>query len=261
MSEDVLLHFTSNSSNQSDSSLPSKIAKLEARMVGKTSTAAVVSAIQIPAAQTATRSSVNSSSAIAAKFGANSAGGICAESLDSSDSEEDDSNGREFLIQANFQKRRKLTDDADSAASDQTKVAKVVETVEVNSGSDVNRRKQTRGKGNSTQARGRGSQVNDQTRIQNSTSNGLENSHQQESSRAKEQIGQNERASLEEEITSLRAKITTLEEDLRKTRQEASEYQHLCQQLEKELKELKSNEQQVKPKVSSFYSSHITFIS
>ncbi|KAM0008905.1 putative non-specific serine/threonine protein kinase [Helianthus debilis subsp. tardiflorus] len=121
MSEDVLLHFTSNSSNQSDSSLPSKIAKLEARMVGKTSTAAVVSAIQIPAAQTATRSSVNSSSVIAAKFGANSAGGICAESLDSSDSEEDDSNGREFLIQANFQKRRKLTDDADSTASDQTK--------------------------------------------------------------------------------------------------------------------------------------------
>ncbi|KAJ0716940.1 putative protein kinase TLK family [Helianthus annuus] len=248
MSEDVLLHFTSNSSNQSDSSLPSKIAKLEARMVGKTSTAAVVSAIQIPAAQTATRSSVNSSSAIAAKFGANSSGGICAESLDSSDSEEDDSNGREFLIQANFQKRRKLTDDADSTASDQTKVAKVVETVEVKSGSDVNRRKQTRGKGNSTQARGRGSQFNDQTRIQNSTSNGLENSHQQESSRAKEQIGQNERASLEEEITSLRAKITTLEEDLRKARQEASEYQHLCQQLEKELKELKSNEQQVKPK-------------
>ncbi|KAJ0672759.1 putative protein kinase TLK family [Helianthus annuus] len=249
MSEDVLLHFTSNSSNQSDSSLPSKIAKLEARMVGKTSTAAVVSAIQIPAAQTATRSSANSSSsAIAAKFGANSAGGICAESLESSDSEEDDSNGREFLIQANFQKRRKLTDDADSIASDQTKVAKVVETVEVKSGSDVNRRKQTRGKGNSTQARGRGSQVNDQTRIQNSTSNGLENSHQQESSRAKEQIGQNERASLEEEITSLRAKITTLEEDLRKARQEASEYQHLSQQLEKELKELKSNEQQVKPK-------------
>ncbi|KAI7741894.1 hypothetical protein M8C21_008876 [Ambrosia artemisiifolia] len=234
MSEDMLLHFTSNSSNQSDSSLPSKIAKLEARMVGKTSTAVV--------------------STIPAKFGDSSGGGICAESLDSSDSEEDDTNGREFLIQANFQKRRKLTDDADSTAADQTKVVvdakqKVVETSEVKSGSDVSRRKQTRGKGNSTQARGRGSLVNDQTKIHNSTSNGfLENSHQQESSRAKEQMGQNERASLEEEITSLRAKITTLEEDLRKARQEASEYQHLCQQLEKELKELKNNEQQLKPK-------------
>ncbi|KAJ0579984.1 putative non-specific serine/threonine protein kinase [Helianthus annuus] len=91
MSEDVLLHFTSNSSNQSDSLLPSKIAKLEARVVGKTPTAVVVFAIQIPAAQTAMRSLANSSSAIAAKFGANSAGGICVESLYSSDSGEDDS--------------------------------------------------------------------------------------------------------------------------------------------------------------------------
>ncbi|KAD6453350.1 hypothetical protein R6Q59_015178 [Mikania micrantha] len=237
MSEDVLLHFTSNSSNQSDQSLPSKIAKLEARMVGKTSTA-VVSALQIPAAQAGTtRSLVSSSSAaIAAKFGANTAGGICVESLDSSDSEEDDSNGREFLIQANFQKRRKLKDDADSAASDQTKVVadarqKVVETVEVKSGSDVNRRKQTRCKGNSTPAGGCGSLANDQIQTQISTSNGLhESSH------------------LQEEITSLHAKITTLEEDLKKARQEASEYQHLSHQLEKELKELKSNEQQVKPK-------------
>lgn len=224
-------------------------------MVGKTSTA-VVSTLQLPAAQAAaTRSSISSSSA--AKFGANAAGEIYAESLDSSDSEEDDSNGREFLIQANFQKRRKLADDADSAASGQIKVAvdarqKVVEAVEVKSGTDVNKRKQTRGKGNSTPARGRGS--NDQTRIQNSTqlltsSNGLhENSHHKESSRLKEQLGQNERALLDEELTSLRAKIITLEEDLKKARQEASEYQHLCQQLEKELKELKNNEQQVKPK-------------
>ncbi|XP_076944039.1 serine/threonine-protein kinase TOUSLED-like [Bidens hawaiensis] len=209
MSEDVLLHLTSNSSNQSDSSLPSKIAKLEARMVGKSKT---VSALQVPSS-------------------------VCVESLDSSsDSDEDDTNGREFLIQANFQKRRKLTVDADSTAADQTKVVtdalqKVVKTAEVKSGSEVNRRKKPRGKGITTPARGCGPSVNDQTKIQKSTSNGhLENSHQQE------------------EITSLRAQITTLEEDLRKARQEASEYQHMCQQLEKDLKELKNNEQQVKPK-------------
>lgn len=35
MSDDMLIHFSSNSSNQSDQSLPTKIAKLEARMVGK----------------------------------------------------------------------------------------------------------------------------------------------------------------------------------------------------------------------------------
>ncbi|MFS7921585.1 putative non-specific serine/threonine protein kinase [Helianthus anomalus] len=66
------------SSNQSDQSLPSKIAKLEARMVGKTSTT-----LQISAAD------------VSAKFGANVAGGICAESLESSDSEEDDSKSEE----------------------------------------------------------------------------------------------------------------------------------------------------------------------
>lgn len=214
-------------------------------MVGKTSTA-VASTLQLPAQAAATRSSISSSSA--AKFGANAAGEIFAESLDSSDSEEDDSNGREFLIQANFQKRRKLADDADSAATEQMKVAvdvrqKVVESVEVKSGTDVNKRKQTRGKGNSTPARGRGS-----TQTLTSSNGLLDNSHQKESSRPKEQFGQNERASLEEELTSLRAKITTLEEELKKARLEASEYQHLYQQLEKELKELKNNEQQVKPK-------------
>uniref|UniRef100_A0A7N0VML6 Cyclin C-terminal domain-containing protein n=1 Tax=Kalanchoe fedtschenkoi TaxID=63787 RepID=A0A7N0VML6_KALFE len=35
MGDDMLNHFASNSSNQSDQSLPTKIAKLEARMVGK----------------------------------------------------------------------------------------------------------------------------------------------------------------------------------------------------------------------------------
>ncbi|KAL4376767.1 hypothetical protein GQ457_02G040810 [Hibiscus cannabinus] len=39
MSDDMLLHFSSNSSNQSDQSLPTKIAKLEARLVGKASSA------------------------------------------------------------------------------------------------------------------------------------------------------------------------------------------------------------------------------
>ena len=40
MSDDMLIHFSSNSSNQSDQSLPTKIAKLEARMVGKGSSTA-----------------------------------------------------------------------------------------------------------------------------------------------------------------------------------------------------------------------------
>lgn len=39
-SDDMLMHFSSNS-NQSDSSLPTKLAKLEARMAGKGSSSAV----------------------------------------------------------------------------------------------------------------------------------------------------------------------------------------------------------------------------
>lgn len=72
MSDDVLLHFSSNSSNQSDQSLPSKIAKLEARMVGKASPAV-------------------SSVSTAAKFGATAAAAENeADSLLSSDSDDDD---------------------------------------------------------------------------------------------------------------------------------------------------------------------------
>lgn len=37
MSDDMLVHFASNSSNQSDQSLPTKMAMLEARMAGKAS--------------------------------------------------------------------------------------------------------------------------------------------------------------------------------------------------------------------------------
>lgn len=54
MSDDMLLHFSSNSSNQSDQSLPTKMAKLEARMVGKTSST------QQPAQLQLTRTSVSS---------------------------------------------------------------------------------------------------------------------------------------------------------------------------------------------------------
>lgn len=40
MSDDMVMHFSSNSSNQSDHSLPDKIAKLEARLTGKTPSSA-----------------------------------------------------------------------------------------------------------------------------------------------------------------------------------------------------------------------------
>ncbi|GFZ01530.1 protein kinase superfamily protein [Actinidia rufa] len=65
---------------------------------------------------------------------------------------------------------------------------------------------------------------------------------------SKEQRGSDDHSSVEEEIASLHAKVAALEEDLKKSRQEASDYQQLYQQLEKELKDLKDSEQQMKPK-------------
>ncbi|XP_059659706.1 serine/threonine-protein kinase TOUSLED isoform X2 [Cornus florida] len=211
MSEDLLLHFSSNSSNQSDQS--TKIAKLEARMVGKPSLAA-------PAPAQATRSSVSS----ATKF-------EVADVEDSADCSDCDT-------------------DEDAVADMKQKH---VETVDAKAVSDLHRKKRNRGKGNSVSGRGRGSRVNDQTRTQipPSTippSNGqLENSYHQDGW-PKEQLRNDNRSSLEEEITSLHAKVASLEEDLRKSRQEVLEYQHLCRQLEKELKDLKDHEQQMKPK-------------
>lgn len=278
MSDDMLLHFSSNSSNQSDHSLPTKIAKLEARMVGKASSAATVAssggsgaaivAIAAPSPalqqqppppqppppppqqqQQPAWSSVVSSSAT--KFVADE----LAEPSTSSDS--DDDNGGEFLIQANTQKRQKLQEDEGSSVFEHVdSVAEgrqvILETVETKA-SDTNRKKQGRGRGNTVSSRGRGSRVNDQTRSQIcpstvAPSNGLlENSYHKDG-RSKEHFRNDSRLSLEEEVSSLRAKVAALEEDLRKSHEEASNYQSVCKQVEKELKDLKDKEQLVNPK-------------
>ncbi|XP_048324196.1 serine/threonine-protein kinase TOUSLED isoform X1 [Ziziphus jujuba] len=256
MSDDMLIHFSSNSSNQSDQSLPTKIAKLEARMVGKASsaasstvsTAAIAAVPQQQHQQQAAWPAVSS----AVKFVSDD----LAEPSTSSDS--DDDNGEEFLIQANTQKRQKLQEDGSATVFDHVEAVAdgrqmIVETVETKVNVDVNRKKHGRGRGHSGSGRGRGSRVNDQSRSQICPptilpSNGqLENSYHKDS-RPKEPFRNENRSSFEEDNTSLRAKIAALEEDLRKSRQEASEYQNLCRQLEKELKDLKDYEQQMKPK-------------
>lgn len=247
MSDDMLIHFSSNSSNQSDSSLPSKIAKLEARMVGKPSSAATAGAAQQPPQQPQQQPAWISVSS-AAKF-------VATEELSEASiySDSDDEAEGEFLIRANTQKRQKVNQDENSLVFEPVEgdtKQKMVEATETKGTSDVSRRKQSRGRGNSASSRGRGSRANDQGRSQISAShsNGqLENSYQKDS-RLKEQFRTEDRTSLEEEVLSLRAKVATLEEDLRKCRQDASEYQSLCRQLEKELKELKDSEQQLKPK-------------
>ncbi|GLT44342.1 hypothetical protein SLA2020_182470 [Shorea laevis] len=143
---------------------------------------------------------------------------------------------------------------------------KITEAIETKASSDGNRRKQGRGRGNSVSSRGRGSKVNDQARSQTSgstvsPSNGqLENSYQKDG-RFKEQLWSDDPTSLEEEVLSLRAKVAALEEDLRKCHEEASNYQNLCHQLEKELKELRDCEQQMKPKRTKIISDLLIAVS
>ncbi|XP_054797300.1 serine/threonine-protein kinase TOUSLED isoform X2 [Prosopis cineraria] len=247
MSDDMLVHFSSNSSNQSDQSLPTKIAKLEARMVGKASSAV---AATLSSAQQSTWSSVPS----AAKFGGPSddlAG-------PSTSSDSDDDNGGEFLIQANTQKRQKLQEGDHSKIFEHVEVVTdgrlaSLDVMDAKVSADVNRKKNVRGRGGSGSGRGRGSRVTDQTRAQISSPavlapNGqLDNASHREG-RLKDQIRNDNCTSLEEENASLREKVVALEEDLRKSKQEMSDYQNLSCQLEKELKDLKDHEQQMKPK-------------
>lgn len=59
MSDDLLLHLSSNSSNQSDQSLPTKMAKLEARLVGKAASSSSNPAMPVLLQQQALRPSVS----------------------------------------------------------------------------------------------------------------------------------------------------------------------------------------------------------
>lgn len=231
MSDDMLIQFSSNSSNQSDQSLPTKIAKLEARMVGKASSATTAVAQSQQAA----------SWSVATKF-SEPPESLPNEHL-SSDSDDDD-NGGEFLIQANTQKRRKFDEDnsrvvfehVESVAETRQKIAETTDTNKV--ASDTNRRKQSRGRGYSASARGRGSRGNDQTKIQTVSP---PNGQLEKDGWPKEQLRRDELSLLEEDSTTLREKVGNLEEALRKSQQ-------LTQDLEKELKDIKDIEQQMKPK-------------
>ncbi|CAN4120114.1 unnamed protein product [Withania somnifera] len=219
MSEDMVIHFASNSSNQSDQSLPTKIAKLEARMAGKGSSVT---------------SQANSWSG-PAMFGAAE---NVSEPAVSSDSDDDD------------------------AAADTVK--RIVENTETSKvGSDVNRRKQSCSRGQTNSGRGRGSRVSGHTRIQpDYLSNGqFDNSSKKlQDGLLKEQLGHNGQTA-SEEITSLRENIVALEEELKKSRQEATNCQHRCQELEKELKDLKDYEQQTKPKRTKIMSELLISVS
>ncbi|KAI3988534.1 hypothetical protein MKX01_026348 [Papaver californicum] len=218
MSDDLFLQFSSNSSNQSDPSLPTKLAKLEARMAGKGATP------------------VQPTWPSASKFGAAEELAMAEQSY-SSDSEED--TGAQFLIQPNPQKRLKLQEDDHSIGFQQSKEKQVpaeekikaVDTGDAKFGSeDIVRKKQGRGRGRSSTGRGRSSKANDQIRPQASPSTSPPSNDQPEN------------ALYKEEFASLRAENALLKEELHKMHQEA------CKMRQEEVKDLKDQEQQTKPK-------------
>ncbi|XP_042068184.1 serine/threonine-protein kinase TOUSLED-like isoform X1 [Salvia splendens] len=249
MSDELILHL-SNSSNQSGQS--SKIAKLEARLVGKASSAASSQPQHV-------QTQLNSWT-VPAKFGG-AADGLQESLVDSDDS--DDDSGGAYLIQANTQKRRKVdevcspisveqAEDSNFSGSTQTAAAdarhKNTEPVDNNKlGGDVSKRKQSRGRANTSSGRGRGSRVSDQARNQSiSPANGQVENSPCKDGLVKEQLGHD--SSREDEGTSLRAKVSAMEEELKKSREEVSDSRNKCERLEKELKDIRDYEQQMKPK-------------
>lgn len=260
MSEEMLMHFSSNS-NQSDPSLPVKLAKLEARMAGKATSAPVQSSWQSsPVKAGATEEALGPSS---------------------SSTESDDDIGGEFLIQPNPQKRQRYNEEDEMSVFKQSEGfadgnRSATEAMDLQTGNreESSKKKTGRGRGRGIVNKGRGLKGNEQRRASISPSTvtllnghsestshrverfGSEASMQQttnlsiyqQESWPKDQFGQDDRTCSQGEIASLRTKNALLEDDLCKSRQELGDCQQMCQRLEKELKEVKEQEQQKQQK-------------
>ncbi|XP_042385680.1 serine/threonine-protein kinase TOUSLED-like isoform X2 [Zingiber officinale] len=238
MSDDIVMQLSSSSSPP-DPSLPTKLAKLEARMAGKSSSSLTIqSAWQSPPPPPPPPM----------RF---------AEQEELPDSSSDDDNGEEFLIQHNIQKRQRFEEGDHDLAIEQYKETtngrvKPLESLEIRRNLDEsNKKKQGRGRGRPSTGRGRGSKTSEQTRVVSTSSvisNGQLESPAKKDILSKLPLGNDDRITLLQEISLLRSKNATLEEELNKARHEASETHNLARQFEKELKELKEHNQQMKTK-------------
>ncbi|CAE6113202.1 unnamed protein product [Arabidopsis arenosa] len=262
MSDDMVMHFSSNSSNQSDHSLPDKIAKLEARLTGKTPSSA-----KPPQLQQHQQVSVwSSASSTAVKVVTSTPPGLSETSI----SDSDDENTGDFLIRANTKKRQKVQESSNFSVVDHVEPQEAAydgrkNDAESKTGLDVSKKKQGRGRASST-GRGRGSKTNnDVTKSQFlvapvSAASQLDVSDQKDF-RPNGQLRNGECSLQDEELTSLRAKIAVLEEELRKSRQDSSEYHHLVRKLENEVKDVKDQELQGKQKTTKVISDLLISVS
>eukprot|EP00252_Welwitschia_mirabilis_P009759 TRINITY_DN22622_c0_g1_i1.p1 TRINITY_DN22622_c0_g1~~TRINITY_DN22622_c0_g1_i1.p1 ORF type:complete len:697 (-),score=177.81 TRINITY_DN22622_c0_g1_i1:223-2313(-) len=248
--DEMIAHFSSNS-NQSDPSLPVKIAKLEARMTGKTpSPIPVQSNWQSPPPRATGAEEM-----------------ACASS---SSTESDDDIGGEFLIQPNPKKQRWHNEDEEKNTFNQSEGIVCGskfsgEQTDVQSGSreEVGRKRPGRGRGRGFSGKGRGSKANDQNRSVSPSRSSFRNGHSEMEKYASEiapqpasnltlfqqdvhmsdQHEKDDRSYMQGEMPSLKAKCSAMEEELSKVHQELANSQQTCQQLQKELKEVRENEQ------------------
>ncbi|CAO2840953.1 unnamed protein product [Amaranthus hypochondriacus] len=249
MSDEMLIHFSSNSSNQSDNSLPTKIAKLEARLVGKGSVSGPNS-MPLPA-PTAWPSASSS------KFT-----DIDNVPEPSTSSDSDDDSGGEFLIQANNQKRQKLQDDVEVLSDG---ISKTIEGTPIKPGVEIPKKK-GRGRPQGATSRARTSKSNDHPKSQasplpNSSTNGHMDNSNSKDTRCKELFMNGDRPPLEDDVACLQRKVSSLENELRKSREEIANYQNQCQQLGKELKEHRECEEIMKPKRTKIISDLLISVS
>eukprot|EP00249_Psilotum_nudum_P023657 c28945_g2_i2 orf=650-2620(+) len=213
MPDDIFMYFSSNS-DHSDPTLPLKLAKLEARMAGKSSS--------VPLKEVGRSGQLTSGSTAA----------VSGNAMQTSSTESDDDHGvEEFLIQPNLQKRKKYGEDEENMLQHPEGEAEGMSPVNTDldkqfSNRDETNKKRGRGRGGRTII-GRISKVNDLQHLSTSVSNtDLQNGHS------------------EDEIASLRCKTASLEEELFKVRQEFMEFQQSCQQLGKEVTDVREQGQQ-----------------
>eukprot|EP00250_Pteridium_aquilinum_P035223 c891_g1_i1 orf=671-2644(+) len=213
MADDVFSHISSNS-NQSDPSFPLKLAKLEARMAGKPSSSAPV---------------------LASRQGSQSLPGATAvtptECSVSFESEDDDDGGKGFLILRNPLKRK---NQAEGEIASHQVHSEGNNFFEEDLGSqkldakDEQRKKRASSRGRGNGSRGRTLKTSEHTSPPRKS---LVNGHLESS------------LFNEEQLETLKSKSSSLEDELSRVRHEFSECQQSNQQLQKELADLKEQEQ------------------
>ncbi|KAL3693299.1 hypothetical protein R1sor_006950 [Riccia sorocarpa] len=234
MHDDVLLQLSSMSnSGPSDPALPIKIAKLEARMAGKASQLVTQSARQEANTLSPHPSFVNQLTVSS-----------------SIDSDDEECGG--FRLQANPRKRKTMKEWAEGdAASLEEAVEGKRHSQDLGEHADFGDREDSRGK---KRGRGRGqgpskprmlkvkadADMGLATEVPSTSDDGLLT---QETIEIPKGLGEDERAQLQEEIDSLKMSSSLYHEELAKARQETSEAQQTCQQLEKDLKDSREQEQ------------------